>query len=334
MARGDLPTGARNDVAFSPGLRARTRRTAELARTARFAVAIAIASLLVKIVLFEQASLHAQNADPPGVERVVQKTSKLELRTLTLAAPRLPALPAATRSPFDLTAPGDPNDAGKAAPSPEPARPDNKNNDEDITPATAPTIYSVIQHDGAGLLLSAESGPAVGWVQSDSVIALDEAFDFFTRQARAKPKDAFAFAMLGLVHHDKGALDAALRQYDQAISLEPKSIFAITGRARVLRAKHEYSKAVADYTDALKLDPRNALALRERADLHVAQKDHDKAIADFSALIKLRSEDPDALRERAIAWFAKGDYRQAISDYTEAMRVDPSVRHTTSCPAD
>ena len=55
-------------------------------------MAIAIASLLVKIVLFEQASLHAQNADPPGVERVVQKTSKLELRTLTLAAPTLARL--------------------------------------------------------------------------------------------------------------------------------------------------------------------------------------------------------------------------------------------------
>ena len=103
---------------------------------------------------------------------------------------------------------------------------------------------------------------------------------------------------------------------------------------RVLAPSTNIPKPSPIIRTALKLDPRNALALRERADLHVAQKDHDKAIADFSALIKLRSEDPDALRERAIAWFAKGDYRQAISDYTEAMRVDPSAAHTTSCPAD
>ena len=117
-----------------------TLRLADAPRAGRFRPAVSLASFLLVNALLVPASRGAQHGDDSALERVVQKTSKFALGTLK-------------RSPVDLPAPGDPNNAGKAAPSPEPARPDDKNDNEHITPMTAPTIYSVIQRVGARLLL-------------------------------------------------------------------------------------------------------------------------------------------------------------------------------------
>jgi tetratricopeptide (TPR) repeat protein len=143
-----------------------------------------------------------------------------------------------------------------------------------------PIFYVVGERVGSRLLLYPDDGDTSGWVQSDSVIPVDTAIEFSTKQIRANPKDAFSFAMRGMLHRDKGELDAALVEYDQAVKLDTKSVFAFVGRARVWRDKNDYAKGVADYSEAIKLDSRRAGHLKERAQFHSEHSEYDKAIRD------------------------------------------------------
>ncbi|HVE72166.1 MAG TPA: tetratricopeptide repeat protein [Thermoanaerobaculia bacterium] len=77
-----------------------------------------------------------------------------------------------------------------------------------------------------------------------------EARPVFEEATRANPNDAAAWAALGLVHFNLGAIDSASAAYEKAIALDATSARAIVGVARVAIARADTKTAIAGLTRA------------------------------------------------------------------------------------
>jgi tetratricopeptide (TPR) repeat protein len=184
-------------------------------------------------------------------------------------------------------------------------------------------FYRVAQVDGASLLLEPEGQGKGGWAAAVEVIRVAEALNFFRQETRRNPKEAFSFAMLGLLSGDRNEHDLAIRSYDEAIRLEPQNAASYTGRARSWYAKNEYEHAIADYNAAIVRDPKNTVAHIGRGLTWLAQNRLTQAIADFSEAIWLDPLSTSAYFNRGRAWQSKKEYAKAIVDLNMALRLDP-----------
>jgi tetratricopeptide (TPR) repeat protein len=184
-------------------------------------------------------------------------------------------------------------------------------------------FYTVEQIDGPALFLNAQRQGTSGWADAAGVVPVENAIDFFTEQIRARPRDAFSYAMRALVHHDKKEINRAVRDYNQAIKLDPRDPLIYCGRGCVWQSRKEYEKAIADFDEAIRLDPKNAVAYVGRGTSRAARKEYTRAIADYSEAIWLDPLSIAAYENRGAAWHSKGEYEKAIVDYNLAIRLDP-----------
>ena len=111
------------------------------------------------------------------------------------------------------------------------------------------TFYSSWPRNGRGdwLRVSKMDRSLTAWVQSDRVVLVDQAVEFFTNQIRFHPDDAFVFAMRGMLRDDRNEYDAAVRDFSEAVKLDPSCIFAWLhqGRARTWCSKNDFQKAMS-----------------------------------------------------------------------------------------
>ena len=125
-------------------------------------------------------------------------------------------------------------------------------------------IYRVERAGGSWLAIQDENRGTAGWAPVESVILLDQAHDYFTREIQAKPNNAAGYIGRGRLWWDKKEYDKAIRDYDAAIRLDPENASAYDGRGAVWYANNEYDKAIADFGEAIRLDAKDAFAYRCR----------------------------------------------------------------------
>jgi tetratricopeptide (TPR) repeat protein len=196
-------------------------------------------------------------------------------------------------------------------------------NDEPLeSDGNALRFYLVEQVDGPSLLLKALGQGKSGWANVSQVIPVDQAINFFAQQVKDHPQDAFSFAMLALLRHDKHELDLAIANYDVAIRLDPRNASTLSSRGTAWHAKKEYDRAIADFDLALRLDPKHSLAFIGRGITRAARKQYTQAIADQSEAIWLDPLSIAAYYNRGLAWQSKKEYGKAIVDYNLAIRID------------
>jgi tetratricopeptide (TPR) repeat protein len=191
------------------------------------------------------------------------------------------------------------------------------------TPVKAPAeIYQVARMSGASLLLS---GTGIsGWAAADQVVPLEQADDFFTKQIRANPADAFPHLMRAIVSMaSKGDVDRALGDLTEAIRLTPGDADTYMIRAEAWRARGDLGKALADCEAVLRLSPKSVGALGTRAALWAESKEFDKAIADYSEVLRRDPQVVPAYYGRAVAEGEKGEIDRAIADLGTAIQLDP-----------
>ena len=174
---------------------------------------LAGASAALAFVVLSSAHVHAQPADDWVGKRVVQKTSRLELRDLV----------------------GDPADP--LVPPPPRAEGNLKHDEKVSSTVNVPTFYEVQDRKGDWLVIGPVGGGLVSRVRSADVLLAEGAIEFFSEQIRAQPKDAFSLSMRGMLRQDKNELDAAIADYTQAIQLDPKCALAYRGRGQIWYGK-------------------------------------------------------------------------------------------------
>jgi tetratricopeptide (TPR) repeat protein len=198
-----------------------------------------------------------------------------------------------------------------------------KGNDSVVDRRKLIEIYDVDRANETDLWLQGTSRS--GWAKPGDVMPAEQAMAYFSDAIKAKPTDAFAYAMRAILRLDKGEYDQAIADDDEVIKLDPKDAIAFSNRGDAWYAKKDYDKAIADYTEALKLDPKYAIAFSNRGIARHAKKDYDKAIVDYSDAIMLDPKLATAYDDRGIAWFFKKDYDRAVSDFNDAIKIDPRL---------
>jgi PQQ-dependent catabolism-associated CXXCW motif protein len=154
--------------------------------------------------------------------------------------------------------------------------------------------------------------------------AYDAAIKEYDLAISLDPEYAIAYRNRGLAYHLKRNYDLAIQDYDQAIRLNPKDSDAFNGRGSSYFAKADYQRAIEDYGEAIRIGPRIAVFLANRGLGYVRVGNHDLALADYDEAIKIQ---PDAAtyNRRGYAYFAKHDDEHAIADYARALKLDPKL---------
>ncbi len=126
-----------------------------------------------------------------------------------------------------------------------------------------------------------------------------------------------------ILHHAKGELELALRDYDQAIAIAPDNVGTLWNRGIVRKARGDLDGAIADLDRALAIDPTCG-AEQHRAQVHVMRGALDLAAADLDQLLARDPRNATALGDRALLRAARGDDAGAAVDLEQALAIDPS----------
>ena len=140
----------------------------------------------------------------------------------------------------------------------------------------------------------------------------------------ADPNNADALHLLGLVAHQSGDNEAALRLISQAISVNGKSAVYQCNLGGVFRAMMKPEKAMEVLTEALRLDPDHA---DSRYNLGLVLSDLGKpqdAISEFQRAIDNSPGHAAAHGALADTLASFGNYKAAIESYKDCLRLDPS----------
>ena len=145
-----------------------------------------------------------------------------------------------------------------------------------------------------------------------------------------------------------GNFEGAIREYDKALRFDSTNARAYSNRGLMFHEMGYLNEAIRDQTEALRLSPKlaDAFAYRgaARFDLYWRLRDErsdsltgtvqvmlDLSIAatkvlmlnDFTEAIRLRPEDDWAYNSRGRAHFEVGNYADAIQDFSRAIFLNP-----------
>ena len=166
---------------------------------------------------------------------------------------------------------------------------------------------------------------------------------------------ADAFIGRGIVYHNQGQHDRAIKDYDQAIRLNPNHaglqqpgfVYSLranttapsrttTGRSGSTRItarpastagspgtrKDQDDRAIQDFDQAIRLDPTWFRLPQPRLVLQ-RQGQYDRAIEDFDRALRLNPDDAALFNNRCYAKASAGALAAALADCNEALRRMP-----------
>jgi predicted Zn-dependent protease len=119
---------------------------------------------------------------------------------------------------------------------------DNEQTDHPV----AIDVWQVKKVDGARVWLEADKSGLAGWAKVDQLVPIEKAVDYFSRQIRDQPRDAFAYMMRARVWRDKREFNRALADAVAAIRVEPSDAVAFVVRAKIWLEIGEGDKAISD----------------------------------------------------------------------------------------
>lgn len=146
-----------------------------------------------------------------------------------------------------------------------------------------------------------------------------------TRAIAAGKAEGRALARLyyfrGLVHDERGASDAALKDYEQSIATSPTVVGPLVNRALILADRGQYEAAIAELDRAVALDATFPLPHFNRGSTFHDMGEQARAVVDFTAALDLLAKNPDPGNPRAGEIYnARGEAYRESRHYFEAMR--------------
>jgi predicted O-linked N-acetylglucosamine transferase (SPINDLY family) len=153
---------------------------------------------------------------------------------------------------------------------------------------------------------------------------LDAAATLYTAWLAARPDDAAALHLLGVLRHQQGRSADGLPLIDRALALAPDLAPVHANRAAVLGALGQDAPALAALDRAASLDPSLRAGLQDqRARLCLRLGDYAAAAQTFRGCVDRNADDAAAWAGLALALHASGDAAQALPAYRIALRHAP-----------
>ena len=128
--------------------------------------------------------------------------------------------------------------------------------------------------------------------------------------------------MRGLVLHDMGRWEEAIKSFNVAIALNPSNPGAYYDRGVAKRKLGKVEEAIADYTITINLDPSYDRAYNNRGYAKMTIEDYEGAILDYTAAIRITNS-AYAYNNRGYARLKLGDLENARIDCEKSIELDP-----------
>jgi tetratricopeptide (TPR) repeat protein len=108
-------------------------------------------------------------------------------------------------------------------------------------------------------------------------------------------------------------------RYAIAMQLDAEDASTYCNRGIVWHNKGEHDKAIRDFTEAIQLDPKYTNAYHNRGVAWLKVGKYDMSIKDYTEAIRLAPTDVEFVAAIARAYAKSGDYKKAVEWQTKAV---------------
>lgn len=175
------------------------------------------------------------------------------------------------------------------------------------------------------------NSPALQDVQSVLDIAvdhhladrLDEAESLYRKVLKSCPDHPVALHLSGLVAHQTGRNNVALKLMTRALKAEPNYYEALSNLGLVLAELGRLDEAIARHKKALAINPSYAEAHNNLGNALQSAGRHRDAVASYQAALKIDSASPDTLGNLGVALTQIGQPQAALECCHRALALAP-----------
>jgi tetratricopeptide (TPR) repeat protein len=159
-----------------------------------------------------------------------------------------------------------------------------------------------------------------------------ESFRQNLEAATLNPADASAHYNLGLIHQQRGELDAARERFERAVQIDEEEIDAHYQLGRIARQQKRLTDAIRHFEQVVSRDPSHAQneIWREVGATYIAAGQFEDARNALERFIERRPSDPEALYLMGRAHAGLGHRREAASSMQaciEAVKTAPAYKY-------
>jgi Tfp pilus assembly protein PilF len=159
-----------------------------------------------------------------------------------------------------------------------------------------------------------------------------ESFRQNLEAATLNPADASAHYNLGLIHQQRGELDAARERFERAVQIDDEEIDAHYQLGLIARQQKRLADAIRDFEQVVSRDPSHAQheVWREVGATYIAAGQYDDARTALERFLERRTSDPEALYLMGRAHAGLGHGREAASSMQaciEAVKTAPAYKY-------
>jgi tetratricopeptide (TPR) repeat protein len=161
------------------------------------------------------------------------------------------------------------------------------------------------------------------------------AFKQNLESATLNPADASAHYNLGLIHQNRGELDAARERFERALQIDADEIDASYQLGRIARQQKRYADAIQNFEHVVTRNPAHSQheIWREVAATYIAAEQFEDARNALEQFLEHRPSDPEGLYLMGRAHAGLGHKREATSlmqACIEAVKTAPAYKYRAS----
>jgi tetratricopeptide (TPR) repeat protein len=159
-----------------------------------------------------------------------------------------------------------------------------------------------------------------------------ESFKQNLEAATLNPADASAHYNLGLIHQQRGELEAARERFERAVQIDDDEIDAHYQIGRIARTQKRYADAIRNFEQVVARDPSHSQheIWREVGATYIAAEQFEDARNSLERFLEHRPSDPEALYLMGRAHAGLGHNREATSSMQaciEAVKTAPAYKY-------
>ncbi len=139
------------------------------------------------------------------------------------------------------------------------------------------------------------------------------------------PDSPTAHYNLGVVYGDRGAIDAAQRQYERSLEINPAAADVLNNLANLALRQKDLTRAVDFFERVLKIDPADADVHYNLGAIYAKQGNQAGSAAHFQAAARLKPGDPDVQVRLAELALDRRDLKGATTHLQEALKTGADV---------
>ncbi len=157
-----------------------------------------------------------------------------------------------------------------------------------------------------------------------------DAFTFWSKTVEDSPNSSRAHNNLGMIYHQEGRTDAAIREFQTALAIESDPEYHHNlGMAYQRKGRRE--EALQEYYRVLAVNPQSALTHNNMGNIFIDKGNIDEGILRFREAIRLKPNYYDAHYNLGLAYFKKGLLDASIDEFKRAISYEPDHAEAHCC---